>query len=415
MNELFRKQAIASQKARLYGAVVLNQPISLSLIIISILLMVSCFLTLLFYGSYARRETVKGFLVPDKGLIKIYAPIQGELSEIHINEAQKVQKNDLLFTVSTIKMNSAGTDSDTLLLNELEQQKQTFTEKIIQERLLSEAKVEATKQIISGIKTELSQLQNLIHTANDKLNYSNIELKKFNALYSNGYISEIKINEIRKTHLENKAILQTYKRQKIQLINRNNEYAAQLKQLPLQWKTRQTDLDANLFEIEQKIVEISGRRQYVIRAPVSGTLTALQISEGQTLNSQAPLIALLPEGSKLQAELFLPTRAAGFIAAEQNVLLRYEAFPYQHYGLHRGIVSNIAQVILSPSELPVPLQLNEPVYRVRVDIKSQHVNAYGKTFPLQAGMLLDADIVLAQRTLAEWLLEPIYGLSGKVL
>ena len=94
--------------------------------------------------------------------------------------------------------------------------------------------------------------------------------------------------------------------------------------------------------------------------------------------------------------------------------IRYGAFPYQHYGLHKGKVNNIAQVILSPNELPVPVNLNEPVYRVEVVLEEQSIVAYGDEFPLQAGMSLDADIILEERTLGQWLLEPIYGLRGKL-
>jgi len=413
--QLFRQQAIDEQRDRLYGDVIINQPISLSLLIISILLMVICIIIVLLYGNYARRETVKGYLVPDKGLIKIYAPLQGVLIKSHVQEGQKVKINDLLFTISTIKMNSDGGDHDLLLLSELEQQKSALTIKIEQEHLLNESRIKSVRKIILGIENELSQLDITIALMSKKLRFSFSDIEKYNSLFSNGYVSKIKLEQAEQVHLENETKLQTFQQQKLQLTNRASEYNLQVVQMPLEWHSRLSDLNNNISKIEQNMVEISGRRHYVIRAPVSGTLTAFQFAVGQVLNSQTPLITILPEGAKLQAELFLPTRAAGFITTKQSVLLKYEAFPYQHYGLHSGEVINIAQVILSPSELPIPLTLKEPVYRVRVDINEQFVNAYGKNFPLQAGMLLDADIVLAQRTLSDWLLEPVFSKRGRFL
>jgi membrane fusion protein len=42
------------------------------------------------------------------------------------------------------------------------------------------------------------------------------------------------------------------------------------------------------------------------------------------------------------------------------------------------------------------------------------MQAFGKAFNLKSGMLFEADIMLEQRTLIEWLLEPIYSLRGRV-
>jgi len=240
------------------------------------------------------------------------------------------------------------------------------------------------------------------------------KVRNFESLVEQGHIPKTQLRDRQQLKLDSQVRVQNSKRQQIQLQNQLGKLTQQKTLLPLEWQSRKSDLVSNLSDIEQRIIEISGRREYAIKAPISGRLAALQISEGQTLNTQSPLVAILPEGTELLAELFLPTRAAGFIAVDQNVLLRYGAFPYQHYGLHKGKVFSVAQVILTPSELPIPVALNEPVYRVKVRLENQNVAAFGKKVPLQAGMLLDADIVLEKRTLGQWLFEPVYGLRGKL-
>ena len=62
----------------------------------------------------------------------------------------------------------------------------------------------------------------------------------------------------------------------------------------------------------------------------------------------------------------------------------------------------------------MPVALQEPVYRVQVALDQQEIRAYGTTVPLQSGMLLNADIVLEQRSLLSWLLEPILSLKGRL-
>ncbi len=413
-NPLFRQQAINEQKDRLYGEVVITQPFSFYLITSGILLIVVCVILMLLYGTYARRETVMGYLVPDKGLVKIYAPLRGILSKQHIKEGQEVSKGDILFTVSTLQANEEGSDRDTLLLEELEQQKSELQKKIIQEKELNFSLVQILVSKAEGVERELNQLSSTILLQQEKVKLSSANLEKLKKLLSKGHVSQNQVDEYENTLLDSKIYLQSLRSQQIQGENNLTDLKQQQKKAPLEWQSRVIDFKQSLSDIEQRMVEISGRRIYTIRAPVSGRLTALQIFEGQTITSQSPLIAILPEGTALHVELFLPTRAAGFIEPEQSVYLRYGAFPYQHYGLHKGRVTNIAQVILAPNELPIPVTLNEPVYRVKVELKNQSVVAFGKEFPLQAGMLLDADIVLEKRTLGQWLLEPIYGLRGKL-
>jgi membrane fusion protein len=58
--------------------------------------------------------------------------------------------------------------------------------------------------------------------------------------------------------------------------------------------------------------------------------------------------------------------------------------------------------------------LQEPVYRVTVALETQTVTAYGTELPLQAGMVLDADIALDQRRIFEWVFDPLYSITGRL-
>ena len=103
------------------------------------------------------------------------------------------------------------------------------------------------------------------------------------------------------------------------------------------------------------------------------------------------------------------------------MLLRYQAYPYQKFGQHHGQVISVSRTTLSAAELAnvvgtVPgLGGNgEQIYRIRVGIEQQSVLAYGESRPLQAGMLVEADVLQETRRLYEWVLEPLYSLTGKL-
>jgi membrane fusion protein len=145
----------------------------------------------------------------------------------------------------------------------------------------------------------------------------------------------------------------------------------------------------------------------VIESPLEGRVASVQARLGQTVGSESLQMILLPKDSKLEAELFVPTRAAGFIKPGQHVNLLYDAFPYQKFGAARGEVTQVSSAIINPSELNIGVKLEEPVYRVTVNITKQTIDAYGQVFQLQPGMTLQADIVVEEVILWEMLFEPL--------
>jgi len=73
--------------------------------------------------------------------------------------------------------------------------------------------------------------------------------------------------------------------------------------------------------------------------------------------------------------------------------------------------SNLSQQLPGLSSL---YGVDEPVYRITVDLKSQNATAYGASVPLQPGMQLEASVAMETRTLIEWIFEPLFTLTGSL-
>jgi membrane fusion protein len=98
----------------------------------------------------------------------------------------------------------------------------------------------------------------------------------------------------------------------------------------------------------------------------------------------------------------------GFVQAGQAVRLRVQAYPYQKFGWVAGTVQRVARspqpaAALQPCVLPAPVP--EPLYRVVVTLDPAALAATDR--PLLPGMRLEADVVLEQRRLIEWMAEPL--------
>ena len=125
------------------------------------------------------------------------------------------------------------------------------------------------------------------------------------------------------------------------------------------------------------------------------------------------LAVIVPQGKPLQAELWAPSRAAGFITQGDRVRLMYDAFPYQKFGVGHGRVSSVSGAPVDPQDLAVPIESREALYRIVVNLDEDSVAGYGKRWPLTPGMRLSADLVLDERNLWEWLLEPVIAANRR--
>jgi membrane fusion protein len=197
--------------------------------------------------------------------------------------------------------------------------------------------------------------------------------------------------------------------------------AGELEELPLRGPIQIAEIDRSIAAVEQEIAEAEARRRIVVTAPQGGTVTALQAEPGSSVSPSVPLLSVIPGGSELEAQLFSPSRAVGFLRPGQTVRLRYQPFPYQKFGFYDGVVAKVSVAALNPAELPQEhagltslYGTGEPVYRITVSLARQTVTVYGEPVPLQPGMQLEADVMLETRRLIEWVFEPLFTLTGKL-
>jgi membrane fusion protein len=207
--------------------------------------------------------------------------------------------------------------------------------------------------------------------------------------------------------MEQQQVLSGLSQQVAAKYNQLTEASFALTQLPTVMAQKVQSIRNELSATEQRIAEIKGRSAYVIRSPISGRVSTLQATPGQSADLQRLQLEIIPPEAILRAELFVPARAIGFVRAGQPVRILYDAFPYQHFGTYRGKVVKISQTILTSADAGGPIKLSEPAYRVTAALERPDIDAYGKKVTLQPDMLLKADIILERRSLMSWLTSPL--------
>ncbi len=414
MSKLFRKEAIDNNRQRMFGDVILIQPISFWLFTIAILIIVLIITLFLVYGSFARRETVQGFLVPDKGVAKIYSTYGGIVESKNVIDGQIVKKGDALIEITTSKGLYDDLSVNQQLINTIINSKQQLRNRISDESLVFDSELKSLHLSLININKEINQLEEQLAVQKEQLNLAKVQQDKYLEFKQKNLIVDAELIQKKNSYLTAKSNLDSLQRQSISKNSEKNNILKQIEQLPLKKKNTMQGLQSNLTQLNERLIELEGNESYAVKAPIDGRVTSIQVHPGQSVSQQKSLLTIIPVDTVLYAELFLPSRAIGFINEGQKVLFRYDAFPYQRFGLYEGLVLQVAQAVITSEEAGIPLPTNEPVYRVKVSLNSQFVDAYGKNLALQSGMSLSADIILEERSLGEWLFAPIYSLRGKL-
>ncbi len=415
---LFRPEALHGRQQAWLGSIQLLQPLSLKLLSAAAIAAVLLTCTFLSLAEYTRKARVSGYLVPDRGVLRISATHTATVLQREVSEGQAVKQGDVLFVLALDSANQAEAG----IAQNLTLRQQSLQSTSDHQRQLVRTQQLALEQRRAGLQRELGQMQTETALHEERLMLGREALARLQSLSHDKFISTAQVQTKREELLGLRAQAQTLERQREGVQRELQTADAQLLELPLRAQVQQGEIARDLAALQLQSLETEGRRRLVLRAPSDGIVSTLQAEAGQTVASGALLASLLPAQTQMLAQLFAPSSAVGFVRAEQAVRLRYQAFPYQKFGAQSGRVLQVSRTPLAPAELAqlnLPAALSqglasEPLYRITVSLDRQSVAAYGQEQALAAGMQLDADVLLERRRLIEWIFEPLLSLAQRV-
>lgn len=415
-DQLFRKEVIEHQRQRLHGSVLALPKVSHSILVAIVAGWALIVIVWLCTSTYARKETVLGWLEPPDGVVRIYPEDSGLIKEVLIKEGDEVQAGQALLIVSGDLDLVSGDRLEVRLVDEFQEQERLLEEQLVRLDRIQEANSIDLIQQLDAAVSELEILKAQHATLTKRYNIILNQKERVDKLVDSGNASKVEVDSITAQSLEIENEKQQLERFQVVQENKIKQLETQIELLPSQTRNQSDQLRERLSSIRLRVTQLSGEISHVIKAPRSGIVNNLQAVVGQQAqaNGPAPLLTLLPGDSSLNAQLLIPVHSAGFLAEGQSLNIRYDAFPFQKFGIYSGYISQVSNTILLPNEiLNAPISVREPVYRITAVLDQPFVRAYGKDLPLRPGMTLSADVQLGERTLLQWLLEPIYSLKGR--
>jgi membrane fusion protein len=353
-----------------------------------------------------------GYTAGSRSHAKVNPPNNGVILSLTVQDLAKVTRGQVLGEITSERfsqnksIDNAQADLDT--------QKQKISKDELKNiddgELIS---VRTTQLKVQSVTNELRNVLQEFTLSQQRIEDLTKQLERQKDLQSQGFVSAEAVEQKRSELLQQKLNFSLLSRNQLQLEREISTQNEELKLIASRTKSQRAQLMRDMVTSEQEFNEHSSKRIQLI-APIDGVITQISASLGQTVRPDLPIMTIVPEGSAAEVVLLIPSRSIGFIRVAQKVSVRYQAYPYEHYGRHYGVVKEIARAALPPQEVVQHIPVNEPVYTVRVSLPSNYLEYQGKQLPITPGMIVEADVELDRLKIYQWLLEPLYRLGGRV-
>ena len=406
---LFRAEALRCVTATGNGAALLAGPATFTVGAALVALFTAALIALLVFGSYTQRETVAGYIAVTNGELRIFPQTAGTVSGVLVTEGQFVTAGMTLFQLETGRNAGMSASANREILAAVIREKSALENQAQEQQNYFAAEARRLRQLLQGMdarNTVLGQQQRL---ANDKYLILQRDLARARQVHAQGHLAVRDLDALALAALDSELALLAAQLQQSDLAAERQEAVSRLEQLDSLQRTRLAEIAEAASRLAQRETAASAGISQQVIAPVDGHVSALHVTRGQTVLADTLALSLLPASAQYHAELIVPGRSIGMLKESARVQLRYDSYPYEKFGLYGATIERIAQSLLLPGDARLPVAVAEPVYRVRATLDQQYVEVDGARRALAAGISLQADILVSERSLLEWLLAPVIG------
>ncbi len=412
-----------ARQAQWLGTIRIGRPLSFTVVTTAAVAMAGALIAFACWGEISRKTTVHGVLLPVGGLLHVSAQQAGVISELLVAEGDHVVAGQPLARLRNDRITQTG-DAVTLTAQALLARRASLD---VERRLTEQGfrqRQDSIAQRLQSLITEQRQALSELETIRLRVQLSRRSLQRQQELARAGFVAAAQV-QVKEEELLDLQLRERNAERGLQALSRDLQSArAEKLATDTQAQTSLAQLDRAVAALDQESTENDSRNGLTLIAPQAGRVTALPTNAGQTMQAGqtvASIVPTAPDGqpAELQAQLYAPSRAAGFARPGQEVFLRFAAYPFQKFGMSRGEVLAVSRSPIAAQDLPMgqaqalasAAQANEPLYRITVRLRSQSVNTYGKNALLGAGMSVEADIRQEARKVWEWILSPLIAIG----
>jgi hemolysin D len=422
----------------------------------TVITMLGLVLAALLWSFFGRADVVvsaNGTLMPDSEVRRLYAPIDGELANLYIAEGQPVSKGDIvarLYARGAIEAATRALEAQ-LKLEDAEREWREFPEKQamlerrvtslkqqvdVEERLHEKRIAEGTSFVSEGQKAQMQEARTNLDDARRAREAARDEADKYARLFKlpgGGGVSQLQV-ESKKNTLQ--ASENAYRVAQSRLSELGARQSLEFGQAKAQLQTSGQELSKLRLQYEAAVREVTNTEDklrlqvqtarlvadaaarirfenidkdnfLLIVAQVDGVVTEVTSTQpGDKIQANAPLGGIAPKNARPVLKVEIAEHDRAFLREGLAVKLKFNAFPYQRYGLLDGTLE-----FISPATKP-GAQDKQPVYEGRVRLEQDHYLVGDQKYPLRYGMTAVSEMVVRERRLIDLALDPFRQIGG---
>ena len=405
---------------------------------------------------------VEKIYVQEGQLIKAGQPILTLNSQLVQTELQQAQeklegqknrlsqlnllKNQLILSVSIQHQQNQS--------QELEKQTQIAQAKETLESLKSKAYLQKIEKLaqVNQAEVALAKSQTETPILQSRYQVALQEINRYQKAFQEGVISEVQVvdkednaKEMQRLYEQSKAEIQQTKQRlteykslyqqtikqtktdieqaylKLQEQQRNYQSLKHSNQMALfkiqeQLKNLETEMTTLRSEISQTQSQIKSLqiqlRQRVLKANTNGTIFQLPIKKaGAVVQPGTRVAEIAPQGSSFILRAQMPTDQSSFLRTGLSVKLKFDAYPFQDYGIVEGKLIKIS---------PTTIEVDTPngkatAYQLEIELNKNCISKSNQCISLHPGDTAIAEVIIRQRRVIDFVLEPFRTLGKEGL
>ncbi|WP_084554925.1 HlyD family efflux transporter periplasmic adaptor subunit [[Phormidium ambiguum] IAM M-71] len=257
--------------------------------------------------------------------------------------------------------------------------------KVVEQEILAQERQQLREQAESDVKQaklrkeeQKSSYRRIIHQAESDIKQAQLRLqeqqKSYQSLIHSGKIAVLKNEE-------------------------------QIKELDAQFTTLKAEIQQSKSQIQSWEFQLGQR---VLRAPVSGTLFQLPIQRAGAVVQPSTLIAeIAPKNASLILRAQMATSESGTLSEGMAVKMKFDAYPFQDYGVVEGRLSRIAPT----SKVTETSQGAIATFDLEIELTKTCIQTSKGCTPLTPGQTATAEVIVRQRRIIDFILDPFKKLQ----
>ncbi|HAG81708.1 MAG TPA: HlyD family secretion protein [Cyanobacteria bacterium UBA12227] len=373
--------------------------------------------------------SARGRLEPKGKTLKLDAPVAGTVASIQVKEGQTVKTGQILLELESEITRAELQQAQAKLEGEQNREAQLALVKnqleiaVRTQQLQSQAQESEQLAQLGQIRQRLNSSKKLYALEQERLTVTKNDLQRHRFLWQEGAISKSKLEEVQSSTLERQRLLEQAQsdiqqaatelekqQSAAERIKRTGELAVlesqtQLKEL----QSQILDVRAEIAQTEKLIESLQFQfQQRVLRAPINGTIFQLQIENpGSVLQPSQTIAQIAPQEAPLVFRAEIPAGESGFLQVGMPVKLKFDAYPFQDY----GVVSGHLRWISPDSKVVDTSSGKIETFELEVVLSQTYIQTENKRVALRPGQTATAEVIVRQRRIIDFILDPFKKLQ----